>query len=362
MRVVIFCHSLISDWNHGNAHFLRGVVSELDSRGHEVRVYEPEDAWSVQNLVADHGTALIEEVRAAFPSIQPIRYRADRLDLGASLEGADLVLVHEWNDPELVRRVGEERRKGERFQLYFHDTHHRAVSDPAAIARLDLSAYDGVLAFGRSLADRYLENGWTRRAFVWHEAADTTTFFPYDMPKDLDLIWIGNFGDGERTAELEDLILNPVRDLGLRAMFYGVRYPESALAAMKRAGIQYGGFLPNHRVPRVLARARLTVHVPRRPYVESLWGIPTIRPFEALACGIPLICGPWRDTEGLFEVGRDYLVARNGAEMKQHIRALLDAPTMADAMAERARWTLLGRHTCVHRVDELLAIAGGSQA
>jgi len=46
MRVVMFCHSLVSDWNHGNAHFLRGVCAELIARGHSVGVYEPRDAWS----------------------------------------------------------------------------------------------------------------------------------------------------------------------------------------------------------------------------------------------------------------------------------------------------------------------------
>ncbi|MBA2602322.1 MAG: glycosyltransferase, partial [Acidobacteria bacterium] len=52
MRIVLFCHSLVSDWNHGNAHFLRGIVAELLDRGHEVRVYEPEDGWSREQLLA----------------------------------------------------------------------------------------------------------------------------------------------------------------------------------------------------------------------------------------------------------------------------------------------------------------------
>ena len=55
MRVLIFCHSIISDWNHGNAHFLRGVTTELIARGHDVRVMEPQDSWSAQNLVAGPG-------------------------------------------------------------------------------------------------------------------------------------------------------------------------------------------------------------------------------------------------------------------------------------------------------------------
>jgi hypothetical protein len=47
MRIVLFCHSLLSDWNHGTAHFLRGIATELLLRGHDVRVFEPWEAWSV---------------------------------------------------------------------------------------------------------------------------------------------------------------------------------------------------------------------------------------------------------------------------------------------------------------------------
>ena len=63
MRVVVFCHSLVSDWNHGNAHFLRGVLSELIARGHEVRVWEPEGAWSLKNLLAA-GIEVATRIRA----------------------------------------------------------------------------------------------------------------------------------------------------------------------------------------------------------------------------------------------------------------------------------------------------------
>ena len=70
MRFVLFYHSLISDWNHGNAHFLRGVAGELVARGHDVIVYEPADAWSVQNLIAEHGEAPIRHFRAAYPRLR----------------------------------------------------------------------------------------------------------------------------------------------------------------------------------------------------------------------------------------------------------------------------------------------------
>jgi spore maturation protein CgeB len=172
-----------------------------------------------------------------------------------------------------------------------------------------------------------------------------------------DLVWIGNWGDDERSEELHTYLLEPSRALGLAARVYGVRYPAHALAALAEAGVDYGGWLPNHRVPAVFARHRVTVHVPRRPYVQALPGIPTIRPFEALACGIPLVCSPWDDVEGLFTAGRDYLVAPDGDAMRRHLRDVLHDPALARELAEHGRRTVLARHTCAHRVDELLKIA-----
>ncbi len=101
----------------------------------------------------------------------------------------------------------------------------------------------------------------------------------------------------------------------------------------------------------------MTVHVPRRPYVRALPGIPTIRVFEALACGIPLVSAPWDDAEGLFTPGKDFLVASTGQEMTRLLRLVCHEPELARALAEHGRQTILARHTCAHRVDELLAVA-----
>ena len=358
MRIVLFVHSLRSDWNHGNAHFLRGVASELLARGHEVSVYEPAAAWSVENLVAERGPSAVDGYRRAYPTLESAVYDPAALDLDAALDGADLVLVHEWNAHALVRQVGEHRARGAGYRLLFHDTHHRAVTDRDAVAAYDLSHYDGVLAFGRVIRDIYLAEGWAARAWTWHEAADTRVFRPLSgRVCEGDLVWVGNWGDGERTAELGEFLVEPVRALGLRARVHGVRYPAEARRALDDAGIEYGGWLPNYEAPDLFARYRVTVHVPRRPYARALPGIPTIRVFEALACGIPLVSTPWDDAEGLFTPGADFLVARDGAEMRRALRRVLGDPALARELATHGRRTILARHSCAHRVDELLAIA-----
>ncbi|HEX8234425.1 MAG TPA: glycosyltransferase [Abditibacteriaceae bacterium] len=357
MKIVLFYHSLLSDWNHGNAHFLRGITGELLARGHDAQVFEPHDAWSLQNLLKEHGQAAVESFHAAYPTLSSTQYDLQTLDLDQVLADADLVLVHEWNDHALVQRIGEHHARNGHYRLLFHDTHHRAVTERESMAAYDLRHYDGVLAFGNVIRDLYLEQDWTQRAWTWHEAADTRIFHPIEnVQPEGDLVWIGNWGDEERTRELHEFLLQPVKGLGLKARVYGVRYPDHALQALQNAGIEYSGWLPNYQAPQVFAGFKVTVHVPRRPYVEALPGIPTIRPFEALACGIPLICAPWNDAEGLFSPGEDFLTARNGDEMKAQLQSVLHDQSKRRSLIEHGHATILARHTCAHRVDELLHI------
>jgi spore maturation protein CgeB len=294
VRFVIFTHSLISDWNHGNAHFLRGVATELVERGHDVVIFEPRHSWSLRNLIAECGNGAMGGFEAAYPRIRSTFYDLGTLDLRDALRGADVVIVHEWNTHELVKRLGDYRRDRSAFRLFFHDTHHRSATDPASMAAYDLRDYDGVLAYGNVIRDLYRDRQWAKEAWTWHEAADTRVFYPRpDGTKAGDVVWIGNWGDEERSNEIREFLIEPVKALKLKARVFGVRYPPDVVEELKSAGIKYGGWLPNYRVPEVFAQYRVTLHIPRRPYVQELRGIPTIRPFEALACGIPLLSAPW---------------------------------------------------------------------
>ncbi len=356
MRFAFFTHSLVSDWNHGNAHFLRGVMRELVERGHDAIAHEPRGGWSRDNLLREQGPHAVARFAKDFPGLASHEY-----DRGAAVDAlvgdADIVVVHEWTDPEIVAALGRLRRQGGSFLLLFHDTHHRAVSDRRSIAKLDLDGYDGVLVFGETLRERYLGAGWGRQVFTWHEAADVRLFHPHpDTAATRDVVWIGNWGDGERTREIAEYLIDPAAQLGLTATVRGVRYPPEALASLREAGLDYGGWIANADVPSAFAGHRFTVHIPRRPYVTHLPGIPTIRIFEALAAGIPLISAPWDDCERLFRRGEDFLMVDGGDAMRTAMTRLRDDPELRHALATSGRETILARHTCGHRVDELLAI------
>jgi spore maturation protein CgeB len=365
LRFRLFAHSWVSDWNHGNAHFLRGLARELGRLGHEVRCYEELGSWSLTNLMkegSELATGAIEQFRSEFPDLDVRFYQQGETlheTLASELRDADIVVIHEWTDPAVANAILSYKPQFG-FRALFHDTHHRAYTNAAEILRFELHLFDGVLAFGEPLRRIYLDGFGVPQAWTFHEAADTSHFQPSVEPREADLLWIGNWGDEERTRELMEYFVAPVAELrNYKTVAYGVRYPEFGRQALAEAGIEYRGYLPSLMAPRVYAGSALALHVPRRQYSNGLSGIPTIRVFEALACGATLLCAPWNDIEQLFRTGEDYMVVNSGAEMKTKIQRLLRDDSARRQIGANGRQTILQRHTCAHRALQLVDICEG---
>lgn len=361
LRIAYFAHSLRSDWNNGNAHFLRGLMREMSALGHDTIVFEPECGWSIENLLQEPcGCTSIAQFSGRYPDLRIRTYAAeavtDRESWRELLRDVDLVIVHEWNPPALAN-VLLELRSELQYRMLFHDTHHRASSSPEQIGLFGIDRFDGVLAFGEVLRKVYRERFGMTRVWTLHEAADTSVFRPKaSAVKHQDVVWIGNWGDEERSQEIREFLLHPAERMRDRKFtFYGVRYPEHARVALSAAGIHYGGYLPNLQAPRRYAESRITVHVPRQQYARQMPGIPTIRVFEALACGIPLVSAPWLDTENLFRP-RDYMTVSSGGEMQSALAKLLSSSDEAADLAGRGLETVLQRHSCAHRAVQLSQI------
>lgn len=363
-KIAFFQHTIRSDWNNGNAHFLRGLARELGALGHDVTVYEPVAGWSIENLRTEaKGTDALAQFAETYPDIAVRLYDPTDPDLPQELRrelhGTDVVIVHEWNEPGLSELVLQLRAELG-FRALFHDTHHRASSSPQSVHAQHVDEFDGVLTFGDALTAIYQEQFGIDACWTLHEAADTTVFFPREAAVKNDLVWVGNWGDGERSAELQEFLIGPAKAMRVerpefRATIYGVRYPEEGLVALRNAGVQYGGYLPNLAAPEVYAGSRVTMHVPRQQYAGAMKGIPTIRVFEALASGIPLISAPWEDVEELFRP-EDFLWVRDGGESVAAMQRLLTDQDFAQEQVERGLTTVLARHTCAHRAVELTRI------
>ncbi|HKF21268.1 MAG TPA: glycosyltransferase [Candidatus Angelobacter sp.] len=363
LNIALFAHSLVSDWNHGNAHFLRGLMRELSRLGHAVRCYEELGCWSLANLVKHEGeraVAAIDGFRAAYRELDVRFYRSShesfRPFLQHELRDVNLVLLHEWNSPFVVNCVLElKARCG--FIALLYDSHHRAYTRAGEILQFNLHQLDGVLAFGETVRRIYADGFGVARTWTFHEAADVSQFRPLKRPKEIDLLWVGNWGDDERSRELEEFLIVPAASTPQRRVVaHGVRYPDAGLKKLLQAGIEFRGYLPNLASPEIYAASAVTLHVPRRQYTNGLSGIPTIRVFEALACGVPLLCSPWNDEEHLFTPGRDYLVVHDSQAMKAELEHLLGDETARRELAEHGLKTIRARHTCAHRAKQLISI------
>jgi spore maturation protein CgeB len=360
LRITYIAHSLRSDWNNGNAHFLRGLMRSLVALGHQVTILEPANAWSIENLSGELlGERSLADFHSLYPDLNIETYSPDETDdqWRDRINSAEIVILHEWNPPALAQSLLKLRDKLG-FRLLFHDTHHRASSSPEQMRQFSLDRFDGILAFGEALRTIYRERFNIARVWILHEAADTSIFHPISTRRcDTDAVWIGNWGDGERSAEIREFYLNPAAALAntVRFTVYGVRYPDDGIEALRSSGVHYGGYLPNLDAPAIYASAKLTVHIPRQQYNTAMTGIPTIRVFEALACGIPLISAPWQDTESLFRPG-DLRFVHNGCEMKEAVQELLGNARLAAEQSRLGLETVLARHTCAHRAQELTQI------
>ncbi|HEX2034359.1 MAG TPA: glycosyltransferase [Chloroflexota bacterium] len=369
MRFALFCHSLRSDWNNGHAHFLRGLMRALISMGHEAIGYEEAGSWSVSHLVAEHGWRPLLEFRRQFPLLRVRLYdsasgQALRHHLRRELAGMDVVILHEWvavERPDMMRLLLELKRECG-YTLLFHDTHYRILTQPVRLARLRLERCDGVLAFSSSIAAEYRRRLGLDPVYVFHEAADDELFqpVPADWMRPLDdVTFVGNWGGRDRAAELREFLLRPARANKGRRRFaiYGVRYPPRVLDLISRYyGADYRGWLPNYRVPQVFAQSRVVVHIARRQYARVLHGTPTIRPFEALACGAALVSTPWPDTDGLFRAGHDYVVVASERQMVEALEWLWQDEVARRRLGQRGAARIRAQHTCRHRAEQLLGI------
>ena len=361
MRFVLFYHSLVSDWNNLSAHMLRGVASELLASGHSVRIFEPFDGWSLHNLREQAGDGVVKAFHSTYPALRSTFYDPVTLDLDDALAEADVVIAHEWNEPALLRRLGDHRAGSRTYRLLFHDSPQRALRMSRELRAFALRDFDGVLAASEALRRLYLEQDCAASAWTWRDAVDARLFRPgtADPAPCGDLIWIGSWGSGERLSELDEFLIEPVRTLGLRARLYGARYPQQAVRTLRAAGIDYGGWIPDFCVPAALSTGRFTLHVPLRLRGEGLPPHTPVMPvLQALACGVPVVSGQWDECAELFTAGIDLLVGRNGPEISRHLGALRSDSGFSRFLAANGYQSVMTRHTCAQRAQELLSICG----
>jgi spore maturation protein CgeB len=331
VRVVFLGLSITSSWGNGHATNYRALVRALRDAGHETLFLERDVPWYAAERDAPDAAEL-------YGSVDELARWAD------DVRDAELVVVGSFV-PDGVA-VAEWALETARGTVAFYD-----VDTPVTLAKLEagdeeyLSAelvprFDLYLSFTGGPTLDLLERRWgARRERAFHCLVDGERYRPLAVERRWLLGYLGTYSD-DRQPALERLLLEPARRLPHeRFVVAGPQYPDGIDWPANVERIEH---LPPEEHPAFYAAHAFTLNVTRAAMVEAGWS-PSVRLFEAAACGVPVISDRW---EGLEELLPEVRIA----DTTDDVLRLLREP--ADPRALRAR--VLAEHTAERRVEQLV--------
>lgn len=343
LTVVVLGLSLSSAWGNGHATTYRALLKAFAARGHRVLFLERDVPWYAghRDLAAPHFCAL--EFYSGLDDLQ--RWRG-------AVEAADAVVVGSFV-PQGVA-VGDLVQRVARGTTAFYD-----IDTPVTLARLargdedylaarQIPGYDLYLSFtgGPTLARLEAQYG-SPAARVLHCSVDPEAYPRLDAPRRWDLSYLGTYSD-DRQPTLEALLLEPARQAPqCRFVVAGAQYPGSIAWPPNVERLEH---VPPAEHPAFYAASRFTLNVTRQDMVCAGHS-PSVRLFEAGACGTPVISDAWDGIGTLFRPGEEILLAEHAGQVLDILLGWPDAARNAVADAFRAR--VLAGHTAAHRAAEL---------
>jgi spore maturation protein CgeB len=342
LDVVVLGLSLSSSWGNGHATTWRALLREFVARGHRVTFLERDVPWYASHRdLPDPGFCRLELYGST----------AELERFAPAVRDADAVIVGSYV-PEGVA-VGAWALDTARGATAFYD-----IDTPVTLAKLErgdheylapelIPRYQLYASFSGGPALRELEHRWgSPCARALYCSVDPTLYHPQTVPVTWDLGYLGTYS-GDRQPTLERLLVEPARARpAARFVVAGPQYPVDIAWP--------GNVLRVDHVPPAEHRAfynaqRFTLNVTRADMIRWGWS-PSVRLFEAAACGVPIVSDAWEGLDQLFVPGEEIVIARSAAEV---VEALGATPEAARRMGERARARVLAEHTAAHRAEEL---------
>ena len=347
--IVVLGLSLSSSWGNGHATTWRALIKGLHRLGQRVLFLERDVPWYAANRdLADPATC-----RLAF-------YR-DPAELdtafGASIERAGAVVVGSYvPDGVAVLDLALARARG---PVLFYD-----IDTPVTLAALEreqptyieprqIPALDGYLSFaGGPILQRLAETYGARAALPFYCAVDADVYRPLPTTPDWELGYLGTYSP-DRQPTLDTLLIEPARRLpGRRFVVAGPGYPDDIAWP---ANVERIPHLPPDEHPRFYNRQRFTLNVTRADMIKAGWS-PSVRLFEAAACGTPIISDTWPGLTELFPANEAIILAGSAEEVVSVIGRAGEG--WRSRLAAAARRRVLDGHTGEARAGQLLAILG----
>ena len=344
LNIIILGLSITSSWGNGHATTFRGLVRELSARGHRVLFLERDMPWYAKNRdLSSLPPARIELYR----SVNELKQR-----FTDEISQADVVIIGSYV-PEGVT-VSQWALSEARGVPVFYD-----IDTPVTLAKLQrgdaeyLSAeliprFQLYLSFtGGPTLERIEKEFGSPLARPLYCSVDPNDYYPEPAEKKWDMGFLGTYS-ADRQAALEELLVQPaLRWLAGKFVVAGSQYPPAVRWPPNVERVEH---LPPAQHRQFYNQQLFTLNLTRAEMVEAGYS-PSVRLFEAAACGVPTISDPWEGLEDFFELGDELLVARDREDVLRYVR---DIPRdEARQIGEAARQCVLSKHTAKHRALEL---------
>jgi spore maturation protein CgeB len=346
MNIVILGLAITSSWGNGHATTYRALVRGLAARGHHVLFLERDTDWYANNRdLPQPGYCRVGIYQD--PVDIEVSYRAE-------LEAADLVIVGSYVPDgvavaDIVLRIATGCTA-----FYDIDTPVTLAAlqerdSTGYVAKRQIPAFDLYLTFTGGPTLRRLEREFgAQRARPLYCSVDADMYFQ-EAPaaKDYDLGYLGTYS-ADRQPTLDALLIEPARKWPAgRFVIAGPQYPATLDTP---ANVERIVHLAPGEHRRFYNRQRFALNVTRRDMIAAGYS-PSVRLFEAAACGVPIISDDWPGLATLLEPGREILIARTSGDVLDWLHDLPDE--QRTAIAARARTRVLASHTSDHRAMEL---------
>jgi spore maturation protein CgeB len=344
MKLVVLGLSITSSWGNGHATTYRALLREFAARGHEVVFLERDLPWYRENRDL---TAFAQAEIHTYDSLAELKRR-----FAPVVRTADAVIVGSYV-PEGAA-VGEWVLAAASGVTAFYD-----IDTPVTLAKLGrgdheyltpglIRRYQLYLSFTGGPTLRRLETEFgSPCARPLYCSVDPALYHPIGAPEQWDIGYLGTYSL-DRQPGLEELLLRPARMRpGSRFVVAGPQYPRDIAWPANVARIEH---LPPAEHCRFYNGQRFTLNLTRADMKAAGWS-PSVRLFEAAACGTPIISDAWPGLNELFASGAEILIAQSAAEVDGYLRGV--SADRAAAIGTAARERVLREHTAAHRAAEL---------
>jgi spore maturation protein CgeB len=346
VKLVVLGLSLSSSWGNGHATTYRALLQAFAARGHDVLFLERDTPWYAAHRDLPD------------PDFCRFALYAELAELDSRWRGevtrADAVMVGSFT-PDGVA-LGRWVQANARGPAVFYD-----IDTPVTLAKLargdeeylsaDLIAgYDIYFSFtgGPSLA--LLERRYgSPAARAFYCSVDVLKYRPLDLPLRWDLSYLGTYS-ADRQPTLERLLIDAASAApDMRFCVAGPQYPSDIVWP---ANVERIDHIAPADHPAFYAASRFTLNVTRQDMIAAGYS-PSVRLFEAAACGAPIISDVWRGLNEVFAPGSEILLASDTAAVLSALREITDEERTRIGLAGRRR--VLAEHTAEHRASQLEA-------